>query len=98
MDRIMQSRILGSLVALALATPVAVLATATTADAVAPKFSSCAKLNKVFPYGVAKSRAAAMRQVRDGNSRPAFGPRARAIYAENHRNLDRDHDGTACEG
>ncbi|WP_297622687.1 excalibur calcium-binding domain-containing protein [Nocardioides sp.] len=23
--------------------------------------------------------------------------RARAVYWENHANLDRDHDGTACE-
>lgn len=94
----MKTRIIGSVVALSLAAPVGLLATATTADAAAPKFSSCAKLTKVYPHGVAKSRAAAMRQVRDGNPRPAFGPRARAVYAANHTNLDRDHDGTACEG
>lgn len=52
---------------------------------------------KVWPHGVAKSRTAAARAVRDGYSRPAYGPRARAVYWENHSRLDRDNDGTACE-
>ena len=93
----MKKRIAGSLVALSLVAPAGIAVTSAAAEASAPTFSSCAKLNKVFPHGVAKSRRAAMRQVRDGNGRPAFGPRARAIFRANHANLDRDHDGTACE-
>lgn len=71
--------------------------TGTPAEAAAPTYSSCAKLSTVFPTGVAKSKAAALRQVAQENSRPAFGPRAVAVYWQNYRNLDRDRDGTACE-
>lgn len=63
----------------------------------ATKFSSCAKLTQVFPNGVAKSKKAANRQVRAGNSRPAYGKRAKKVYWANHKSLDRDKDGTACE-
>lgn len=60
-------------------------------------FTSCAKLNRVFPHGVAKSPAAAVLQVRDGYGRPATTRRAKQVYAANHSRLDRDNDGTACE-
>lgn len=82
---------------LSLASPAAMLATAGTAEAAGKSYSSCANLAKDFKYGVAKSRAAADKQVRDGYSRPAFGPKARAVYKRNQSRLDRDGDGTACE-
>ncbi|MBS2936850.1 hypothetical protein KDN32_03720 [Nocardioides sp. J2M5] len=66
--------------------------TSAPAQAAAPKFRSCDALTRVWPNGVAKSSAAASRAVRDGYSRPASSPRARAVYWENHRNLDRDDD------
>lgn len=85
----------GAVAALALAAPL-LLVTA-PADAAAPYFSSCDKLTRVWPNGVAKGPAAAAKAVRDGYSRPAYGPKARAVYWENNSRLDRDRDGTACE-
>ena len=60
-------------------------------------YSSCAKLTKDFRNGVAKSKAAANRAVRDGHSRPATSKRAKNVYWKNYTRLDRDRDGTACE-
>jgi len=40
---------------------------------------------------------AANKAVRDGYSRPAYGPLARSVYNGNYTRLDRDRDGTACE-
>lgn len=71
--------------------------TATPADAARIKYSNCDSLHRDFKHGVSKSRAAAMKQVRDGYGRPAYGPRAKRIYKANFRSLDRDRDGTACE-
>jgi len=71
------------------------LAAPTAANAGTPKkFASCAKLHKKFPYGVAKSRAAATRQYRAGSYRPAVRS---AVYRVNKKRLDRDRDGTTCE-
>lgn len=75
---------------------VATAAVSGTANA-APYYSSCDRLHRDWPKGVAKSRRAANKQVRQGNLRPASGPRARAVYRENHSRLDADDDGTACE-
>ena len=75
---------------------ISLVSVAGQADA-ATYFSSCTKLAHVWPHGVAKSAAAAQRQVNQGYGRPASGPRARAVYWENYRRLDRDGDGTACE-
>lgn len=86
----------GAVAALALTVPLLVTTTP-SAEATAPRFKSCDALMKVWPHGVAKSKTAAARAVRDGYSRPAYGPRARAVYWENHSRLDRDDDGTACE-
>jgi hypothetical protein len=61
------------------------------------KYSNCTALHRDFKHGVARSKAAANRQVRDGYGRPAFGRHARDVYWANHANLDRDKDGTACE-
>lgn len=82
--------------AAATALSLSVISLATPADA-ATYYSSCTKLTHVWPHGVAKSAAAAQRQVNQGYGRPASGPRARAVYWENYRRLDRDRDGTACE-
>ncbi|GAB3860682.1 hypothetical protein GCM10028801_23890 [Nocardioides maradonensis] len=75
---------------------ISLVSVAGQADA-ATYFSSCTKLAHVWLHGVAKSAAAAQRQVNQGYGRPASGPRARAVYWANYRNLDRDRDGTACE-
>jgi hypothetical protein len=91
----MTKTVRGAVAALALCAPL-IIAT-TPADAAAPKYRSCDGLMKVWPNGVAKSKAASNKAVRDGYSRPPYGPRARAVYWENHANLDRDDDGTACE-
>ncbi|MBA2953442.1 calcium-binding protein [Nocardioides sp. MAH-18] len=85
----------GAVATLALAAPLFLVAT--PADAAAPYFSSCDRLTRAWPNGVAKGRVAANMAVRDGYSRPATTPRAVAVYWENYRRLDRDRDGTACE-
>jgi hypothetical protein len=92
----MTKTIRAAIAALALSSPL--LVATTPADAVAaPYFRSCDALTKKWPNGVAKGPVAAAKAVRDGYSRPATTPRARAVYWENHSRLDRDHDGTACE-
>src|SRR4051812_46432835 len=60
-------------------------------------FANCTALHKVWHDGVAKGPKAAQKQVRDGYSKPAYGPRARKVYWANRADLDRDKDGTACE-
>ncbi len=60
-------------------------------------YSSCAKLSKKYPAGVAKNAKAARRAVRAGFSRPATSPAAKRTYFENSSRLDRDGDGVACE-
>jgi hypothetical protein len=68
------------------------------ADASGTYYSSCAKLTKKYPHGVAKSAKAAAKQVRAGYGRPSTTKAAKAVYKTNHSRLDRDDDGTACEG
>ncbi|CAI9414021.1 excalibur calcium-binding domain-containing protein [Nocardioides sp. T2.26MG-1] len=60
-------------------------------------YSNCDALHRDYRHGVAKSAAAAAKQVRDGYGRPSTSRTARAVYATNHSRLDRDDDGTACE-
>jgi hypothetical protein len=86
-----------SIAALVLVCPVAVIALSESAQAAPKTYSSCSKLHKDFKYGVAKSKKAAKRQVADGNAMPAYSDRAQKVYWANDKNLDRDHDGTACE-
>jgi hypothetical protein len=95
----MKFRVLGMLTAAALIAPTAAIATAGTADAATAGryYSSCTKLTKVYRHGVAKSYTAAMKQVRQGYGRPAYGATARKVYWTNYKRLDRDRDGTACE-
>ena len=61
------------------------------------KYSSCAKLNKVYPHGVARSSKAADVQVANGYEAPTYNKLAQKVYAKNKANLDRDDDGTACQ-
>ena len=68
------------------------------ADAAQTSYSSCAKLQKDFKHGVSKSKAAAQKQVRQGYGMPAYGTHAQKVYWANESRLDRDKDGTACEG
>jgi excalibur calcium-binding domain-containing protein len=59
----------------------------------AREYRNCTQLNRRFEHGVAKSRAAARREVRDGYGRPRV---SRRIYRAN-RDLDGNSDGVACE-
>lgn len=86
-----------SVVAVLVATPMTVVAVSESAQAAPKTYSSCTKLHKDFKYGVAKSKKAAKKQVTQGNAMPAYSDRAQKVYWANHTNLDRDHDGTACE-
>lgn len=67
------------------------------AEAAAPVFRSCDALTAKWPNGVAKGPVAAAKAVRDGYSRPNTSKLAVQVYWTNHRSLDRDKDGTACE-
>jgi len=62
-----------------------------------PYYAGCRGLHKDFTHGVAKGRAAAAKQLRDGYGRPTHGPHARQVYWANYRKLDPDKDGTSCE-
>ena len=85
-------------VAAMLAVSCSAVVTVSESASAAPKtYASCAKLHKDFKHGVAKSKKAAKKQVADGLSMPAYSDRAQKVYQANHANLDRDHDGTACE-
>ena len=86
-----------SVAALVMITPMAAFALSESAQAAPKTYSSCTKLHKDFKYGVAKSKKAAKKQVSQGNAMPAYSDRAQKVYWANHANLDRDHDGTACE-
>lgn len=81
----------------ALLAPAALAVTAVEASAAGRYYSSCDDLHRDFTYGVARSRRAANKQVRDGYHRPAYGKRAKSVYRTNHSRLDADDDGTACE-
>jgi hypothetical protein len=94
---LMRRKIIGGLVAIALSTPVGIMATTVTAQAAGKYYSSCSALSNNFAHGVAKSRTAARKQVRQGYAMPAYGQRARSVYWTNYKRLDRDRDGTACE-
>jgi Excalibur calcium-binding domain len=56
-------------------------------------FANCDSMHRVYQHGVAKSSAAADKQVRDGYGRPAVKPSAYRANIES----DADRDGTACE-
>lgn len=94
----MTSRRIASIVAaLALTAPVSAALATSPAEAAGLKYKNCDALHRDYKHGVAKSRRAALKQVRDGYGRPASGKRARKVYWANNDSLDRDDDGTACE-
>jgi hypothetical protein len=92
----MTRRIAAVVAAAAFSVPMAA-SFAPAAEAGSLYYSSCTKLARDYKHGVAKSAAAAQRQVRQGYGRPAYGTRAKKVYWENYKRLDRDRDGTACE-
>ena len=70
------------------------LAAATAANATAvTDFRNCDHMHRTFKNGVARSDAAADRQVRTSHYRPAVRP---SVYRVNNES-DADNDGTACE-
>jgi hypothetical protein len=93
----MRTRLVGSVAALTLAAPVSLAINVGSADAASLTYKNCTALTKVYHHGVAKSRAAALKQVKAGHHIPAYGSRARKVYWANYKSLDRDRDGTACE-
>ena len=94
----MDKRIVSALVAVLLAFAALVLSTSPVqARGTSTYYSSCTRLHVRFAHGVAKSRAAALYQVRQGYGLPAYGTYARQVYWRNYTRLDRDRDGTACE-
>lgn len=93
----MRTRVVGPLAALALAAPVSLAINVGSADAASLYYQNCTALAETYHHGVAKSRAAALKQVRAGYHIPAYGSRARKVYWTNYKRLDRDRDGTACE-
>lgn len=93
----MNSRRLASVLSASLLALPVVALTATDADAGGYKYKNCTALARVFPHGVAKSPAAAAKQVRAGYGRPATTARAKKVYWANYKSMDRDRDGTACE-
>lgn len=94
----MFQRITAGLAVAALATaPLTVAATSAEAARPVKHYGSCDALHRDYPHGVAKSVRAANKAVRDGYGRPSTSKKAKQIYANEHNNLDRDDDGTACE-
>jgi len=67
--------------------------TAMPAHAAAKKYSSCAKLNKDFKYGVGKPGA---KDKTSGKAVTNF-TRNKKVYDMNKKARDRDKDGIACE-
>lgn len=63
-------------------------------SAATTKFTSCEKMLKVYPYGIAKDGKAADRAYRNGQYRPKVAPQ---VYRDSYKSLDRDHDGSMCE-
>jgi hypothetical protein len=88
-------RVALAVVGTALGTTVAIAVPASAAAEPHPTrvFASCAGVNAEYAGGVARTKAAADRVVRQGHLQPIVCPTA---YAENRR-LDRDRDGVVCE-
>jgi Excalibur calcium-binding domain len=59
----------------------------------AQTYRNCRAMHRDWEHGVARSRAAARAEVRDGYGRPHV---SRAPYGAN-RDLDANDDGVACE-
>ena len=61
--------------------------------ATAKKYTSCKKMNKTYPAGVAKSVSASKKAVKQGFKAPEVSG---SVYKSNKK-LDKDKDGVACE-
>jgi hypothetical protein len=59
----------------------------------AQQYRNCRAMHRDWEHGVARSRATARAEVRDGYGRPHV---SRALYRAN-RELDANDDGVACE-
>ena len=71
-----------------------VAAGAESETAASTKYRNCTALHRhYYRYGVARSAAAAQKQVNTGHYKPRV---SRSVYRANS-NLDADKDGTACE-
>jgi predicted ATPase len=57
------------------------------------QYRNCRAMHRYWEHGVARSRAAARAEIRDGYGRPHV---SRALYRAN-RELDANDDGVACE-
>jgi hypothetical protein len=87
-------RILSLLAAVGLASGLVLVGGAAPAAAEPDtKFGSCKAMRAVDPNGVALTKRAVKRAVKQGYRKPLLCPTA---YAANKR-LDRDRDGVACE-
>ena len=73
-----------SLIALAVLTP---------SVSHAQSFKNCTEVRKVYPWGVARSRALAMKQT----NYPTNNPHVSASIYGSIQKMDRDKDGVACE-
>jgi hypothetical protein len=57
------------------------------------QYANCRAMHRDWPYGVARSRAAARQEVADGYGRPHV---SRRLFRAN-RDLDANDDAVACE-
>ena len=77
------------------AAPTAASHSSTVSTAVAPKkYPNCAALTKVYKHGVAKKKGVVDKTKGKRVTTYTVNPK---VYNLNYRNLDRDHDGIACE-
>jgi hypothetical protein len=74
---------------IALAALAATAAIAAPADAGVRHFPDCTAMHKVYPHGIAKSRASARAHGREAKV-------SASLYKANKK-MDRDRDGVACE-
>ena len=59
----------------------------------AQSFKNCTEVRKVYPWGVARSKALAMKQ----KNYPTNNPHISASIYGSIQKMDRDKDGVACE-
>ena len=59
----------------------------------AQSFKNCTEVRKVYPWGVARSKALAMKQ----KNYPTNNPHISASIYGSIQKMDRDEDGVACE-
>lgn len=59
----------------------------------AQSFKNCTEVRRVYPWGVARSKALAMKQ----KNYPTNNPHISASIYVSIQKMDRDNDGVACE-